>query len=327
MFERAAQHMVAISIQIEAQDGLTWPRWKRLVAEVEALGFAGLFRSDHFTNSRPTDKDSLEMVVSLTYLADHTQRIHFGPLVAPLSVRHPTLLARQAAALDDLSGGRMILGVGAGWQEREHTLFGHELGDVPTRMARLEEGLEVITRLLRSDEPVTYEGRFYQLRGAILLPRPQRPGGPPILIGGNGPKRTLPLVARYADIWNAVSLTPEAFREHSALLDEMLRAAGREPADVRRTMMTSVDFGRNMEELDRRLNWRSRVPELADKPLVDVLEIMHSTRGTLVGTPDMIVKQIAAYTNAGVEELILQWFDMDDIQGLRTLAESVLLQV
>src|SRR5438128_3427041 len=192
--------MVALSIMIEAQDGLTWTRWKRLVAEVERLGFTGLFRSDHFTNAEPPDKDSLEMVVSLTYLADHTQRIHFGPLVAPLSFRHPTLLARQAAALDDLSGGRMILGVGAGWQEREHRLFGHNLGDVPTRMARLEEGLEVITRLLRSEEPVTYEGRFFQLRGAALLPHPGRSGGPPILIGGNS-TNTLRLVARYADLW------------------------------------------------------------------------------------------------------------------------------
>src|SRR5579863_4193023 len=116
--------MVALSIMIEGQDGLTWPRWKQLVTEVDQLGFAGLFRSDHFTNARPPDKDSLEMIVSLTYLADHTQHIHFGPLVAPLSFRHPTLLARQAAALDDLSNGRMILGIGAGWQEREHTLFG-----------------------------------------------------------------------------------------------------------------------------------------------------------------------------------------------------------
>src|SRR5436190_1724303 len=107
---------------------------------------------------------------------------------------------------DGLSGGRMILGLGAGWQAREHTLFGHDLGDVPTRMARLEEGLEVITRLLRGEGPASYAGRFYQLRDAILLPRPQRAGGPPILIGGNGPQRTLPLVARYADIWNGTFL-------------------------------------------------------------------------------------------------------------------------
>src|SRR5215208_2556764 len=106
--------MVAISIMIEGQDGLTWPRWHRLAAEVETLGFAGLFRSDHFTNAQPPDKDSLEMIVSLAYLATQTKRIHFGPLVSPLSFRQPTLLVRQAAALDDLSGGRMGLGVGEG---------------------------------------------------------------------------------------------------------------------------------------------------------------------------------------------------------------------
>src|SRR6266511_770417 len=236
--------MTAISIMIEGQDGLTWPRWKRLAEEVERLGYAGLFRSDHFTNGGPPDKDSLELVVSLAYLASSTSRIHFGPLVAPFSFRDPALLARQAAALDDLSGGRMILGVGAGWQDREHTLFGHALGDVPTRMARLQEGLEVITRLLRSDDPVTYEGRFYQLRGATLLPRPERRGSPPIMIGGNGPKRTLPLVARYADVWNALGLAPDEYRERSAALDGLLRAAGRPPGAVRRTMMTALLFGR-----------------------------------------------------------------------------------
>src|SRR5437763_1549604 len=257
--------MVALSIMIEGQNGLTWPRWKQVVKEVEDLGFAGLFRSDHFKHAQPPDDESLELIVSLTYLADHTRRIHFGSLVVPVSLRDPALLARQAAALDDLSGGRMILAVGAGWQEREHHLFGHPLGDIPTRMARLEEGLEVITRLLHSDEPVTYEGRFFHLRGAILLPRPQRPGGPPILIGGNGPKRTLPLVARYANIWNAVFLSPAAFHEHSAILDELLRAAGRRPSEVQRTMMTSLYFGRDMDELDRRLSWRHNRPELAGK--------------------------------------------------------------
>ncbi len=319
--------MVALSLMIEAQDGLTWPRWKRLVAEVERLGFAGLFRSDHFTNAGPPDKDSLEMVVSLTYLADHTERIHFGPMVAPLSFRNPTLLARQAAALDDLSGGRMILGLGAGWQEREHRLFGHNLGDRATRMARLEEGLEVITRLLRSNEPVTFEGRFFQLRGATLLPRPQRPGGPSILIGGNGLKRTLPLVARYADIWNSLFLTPKDFQQRSHALDELLRAAGRKPEDVRRTMMLTLSFGRDMEELDHRLSWRHTQPELANKPLNTVIEMLIAGGKDLVGTPDMLIKQIHTYANAGVEELMLQWFDQDDIEGLQAFASSVLSHV
>jgi F420-dependent oxidoreductase-like protein len=319
--------MVALSIMIEGQDGLTWPRWQRLVADVEALGFAGLFRSDHFTNAQPPDKDSLELIVSLAYLADHTQRIHFGPLVAPLSFRHPTLLACQAAALDDLSGGRMILGLGAGWQEREHRLFGHELGDVPTRMARFEEGLEVVTRLLRSDEPVTYAGHFFQLREAILLPRPQRPGGPRILIGGNGMRRTLPLAARYADWWNAVMLTPAEFQERSAALDDLLRAAGRQPQDVRRTLMLGTHFGRDQEELDRRLSWRHTRPEWAGKPLEAVVAALAGSGRSLVGTPEMVIGQIQAYARAGVAELMLQWLDQDDREGLRALAESVLPHV
>jgi len=318
--------MVAISIQIEGQNGLTWSYWKRFVKEVEDLGFAGLFRSDHFTNARPPDKDSLEMVVSLTYLADHSKHIHFGPLVSPISFRDPTLLVRQAAALDDLSDGRMILGLGAGWQEREHHLFGHDLGDIPTRMARFEEGLEVITRLLNSNEPVTYEGKFFQLQGALLLPRPQRPRGPEIMIGGNGPKRTLPLVVRFADIWNANFLSPVAFEERSSMLDEMLRAAGRNPSDVKRTLMLSFTFGRNMDEVGRRLGWRLDNPNYAGKSLEAVIEEL-SKDGAIVGTPDMIVEQINAYGKVGADELVLQWMDLDDIDGLRAFATSVLPQI
>src|SRR6266540_753 len=181
--------------------------------------------------------------------------LHFGQLVAPLSFRDPVMLARQALALDDLSNGRMVLGLGTGYQEREHLMFGYNLGDVPTRYARLAEGLEVITRLLRSDTPVSYAGQFYTLDDAILLPRPQRPGGPPILIGGSGPQRTLPLVARYADIWNGQLMTAIEFAERSALLDELVQAAGRQPEDVRRTMTFVAICGHNRAEIERRLQW------------------------------------------------------------------------
>src|SRR5512139_1613586 len=112
---------------IEGQDGLNWERWQRIARLVEVGGFSGLFRSDHYTNSEPPDLDSLELWVSLTWLADHTRRIEFGPLVTPVSFRHPTMTARMAAAIDDLSGGRLILGIGAGWQEREHSNYGWEL--------------------------------------------------------------------------------------------------------------------------------------------------------------------------------------------------------
>lgn len=319
--------MLALSIMIEGQNGLTWPRWKRLVAAVEQLGFAGLFRSDHFTNMQPPDKESLELVTSLTYLADHTQRIHFGPLVAPFSFRHPTLLARQAAALDDLSGGRMILGVGAGWQEREHTLFGHPLLDVPERMRRLEEGLEVVTRLLQNDEPTSYEGQFYHLRGATLLPRPERPDGPPILVGGNGMTRTLPLVARYAACWNASFISPEAFHERNERLDELLHAAGRRPEDVQRSLMLTLIFARTRDELEQRLAARRQRPELAGKSLDEVVTALHTAGSAIIGTPDDVLRRIHDYEAAGVQELMLQWLDLDDIDGLRALADTVLSQI
>jgi F420-dependent oxidoreductase-like protein len=322
-----------ISITIEAQEGLTWAHWKRFVSEVENLGYAGLFRSDHF----PDDKSALELIVSLTYLADHTQRIRFGSPVAPISFRDPVMLARQAVALDDLSGGRLVLGLGAGWAEKEHRVWGYPLGDVKTRSARFEEGLEVVTQLLRSDEPVTYEGQFYQLQKARLLPRPQRTGGPSILIGGNGVRQTLPLVARYADIWNVFHLTPDIFRQRSEALDNLLVKEGRQPSEVRRTMMVMLFCGRDEKELKRRANfaYRNWIPDLVDQPFDNLLEALDkmmspvlnrvgATFCPVVGKPVNVVQQIRAYEDAGVDELIIQWLDMDDIEGLQMYAQHIL---
>ena len=316
--------MIEVSIMIEGQRGLTWPYWKHLASEVDRLGFAGLFRSDHFTDVEPPDLDSLEMIVSLAYLADRTEHIHFGPLVAPISFREPTLLARQAAAIDDLSGGRMIIGLGAGWQEREHYKFGHELGDLKTRLARFEEGLEVITRLLHSDEPVTFEGKFFQLHDAILLPRPQRAGGPKILIGGNGIKRTLPLAAHYADIWNAVYTTPKDFKERSDLLDTLLLQFGRKPTDLKRTVMHQVIFASDTDALERKLSTYRQDPALHDLSTDALATALWSANKAIVGTAEQIIQQIHAYEQAGAEEIMLQWLNLDDIDGLQALATSIL---
>jgi alkanesulfonate monooxygenase SsuD/methylene tetrahydromethanopterin reductase-like flavin-dependent oxidoreductase (luciferase family) len=314
-----------ISISVEGLCGLTWPRWQRLVSEIERMGFGGLFCSDHFILPDLPAVDSLELIVSLTYLAHQSSRVHFGSLVAPMSFRDPVMLARQAMALDDLSGGRMILGVGAGWMESEHSMFGYDLADVRTRMDRFEEGLEVITRLSRDDEPVTFAGRFFRLQEAQLLPRPRR--RTPILIGGNGPKRTLPLVARYADIWNCQPAPPELFKERSALLDELLRARGRQPGDVKRTMLLSVLCWRDQNDLERRMNLiRGSLPSMAALTTEQVLGFMSTALGTLAGTPKSIGEQLMAYANAGVEELMIQWISLDDIEGLKVIAEDLLPQ-
>ena len=306
--------MIEIAIMIEGQNGLTWPRWQRIGQAVEELGFAGLYRSDHYTNANPPDKESLELWVSLTWLASHTRRIQFGPLVTPVSFRHPTMTARMAAAVDDLSEGRLVLGLGAGWQEREHTNYGWDLLDVEGRFARFEEGLEVITRLLQSDTPVDYSGVYYTLKEGILLPRPSRPGGPPILIGGNGVRRTLPLVVRYASEWNAVYLTADEFKKRNAELDELMRLQGREPVQVHRSMMTGCVIGRNRAEVDRKVEARTQGRRTSREL---------RQHGVIVGTPEEIPEQIASLEQAGVQRVMLQWLDLDDLAGLERLAKSI----
>ncbi len=299
-----------IAIMIEGQDGLTWPRWQRIIAAVEALGFAGLYRSDHFTNAGPPDKDSLELWLSLTWLASHTTRIEFGPLVTPLSFRHPAFSARIASQLDDLSGGRLTLGVGAGWQEREHTAFGFELLPPAERLDRFQEGLELITRLLRSDAPVSFQGRYYTLHEAVLLPRPQRPGGPPLLIGGNGPRRTLPLAAAYADEWNAVLIPAARFAQLNAHLDSLLAGQGRSASALRRSLMTGIVFGRDDAEL---------TANLAGRDPAALRE-----RGLIVGAGAQVQEQLHALAQAGVQRVMLQWLALDDLDGLEALARAVL---
>jgi F420-dependent oxidoreductase-like protein len=317
--------MIEVSISVEGQTGLTWPLWRRWVAMAEASGFSGLYRSDHFTMPDPPDEDSLECMVSLAYLADHSSRVRFGPLVAPLSFRDPVMLARQAAALDDLSDGRMVLGVGTGWIEREHALFGYELEDLQTRFARLEEGLEVITRLLRSDEPVSYEGQFYTLREATLLPRPEREGGPRILIGGGGSKRTPELAARFADVWNGIFMGPDTFCERSAALDVLLSKHGRRPRDVKRTLALLSFFGHTKEALERRVQLARELDEdLASLPLEEILETLRTEWGAIAGSPEIAIEQIRAYEQAGVEELMLEWFPADDVEGAEAFATTVL---
>jgi F420-dependent oxidoreductase-like protein len=305
--------MITVGIMLEGQNGLNWPRWKRISRAVEDLGYASLHRSDHFTNASPPDIESLELWVSLTWLASHTQRIQFGPMVSPVSFRHPVFTARMGKDVDDLSGGRLVLGVGAGWQEREHAHFGFDLLDIPERFRRFEEGLEVITRLLQSDAPVDFEGAYYSLNDAILLPRPQRPGGPPLLVGGNGRQRTLPLAARFAAEWNGVYLTPERYAELNALLDELVAQYGRGPHEVRRSLMTGVRFGRDDGELQRKLDGRD----------ADALR----QRGVVVGTPGEIVEHLGRLSEAGVQRVMLQWLELDDLDGLEAMATSVLPQL
>ncbi|MGH2389775.1 MAG: LLM class flavin-dependent oxidoreductase, partial [Chloroflexota bacterium] len=277
---------------------------------VEDLGFAGLYRSDHVTNSEPPDHDSLELWTSLTWLASNTKRIEFGPMVSPVSFRHPVTTARIASAVDDLSGGRLRLGLGAGWEEREHTNYSYDLLPLPKRLERYAEGLEVTTRLLKSDQPIAFDGAYYHLHDAILLPRPNRAGGPPIVIGGG--RGVLPLAARYADEWNIAFARPQAFAALSRHLDQLLTGQGREQGAVRRTLMTNLVFAVDQAGLDAKLREKGTAIE----------DLRH--RGIVVGTADAVIAQLDELAEAGVQTVMLQWLDLDDLAGLSALASVIL---
>jgi alkanesulfonate monooxygenase SsuD/methylene tetrahydromethanopterin reductase-like flavin-dependent oxidoreductase (luciferase family) len=319
--------MVDLSIQVEGFTGLTWQRWKRLVDDVERLGFAGLYCCDHYNAPFTVGLPSLEVTLALTYAADHTERLRFGPLVAPLSFRDPVMLARQAMALDSLSGGRMILGIGAGWIEDEHTRYGYDFGDARSRMDRLAEGAEVIFRLCRETQPVSFDGRFYHLREAQLAPRSPKPDGPTLMIAGKGMPRVLGLVARFADVWTASRLSVEDFRGRSRQLDVLLERNGRARESVKRATMDAVVCWRDESELERRLGaLRRLLPDrFADLTPLELREGARAMLGNMIdGTPAEVVDKIGAYADAGLDELMIDWIDCDDFEGLEVFATEVL---
>ncbi|MBE2269867.1 MAG: TIGR03560 family F420-dependent LLM class oxidoreductase [Anaerolinea sp.] len=301
-----------IGLMIEGQYGLTWDRWDRLLRAAERSGYQSVFRSDHYTEPVEEDHASLEAWVSLTYAATHTQTLEFGVLVSPITFRHPALLARMAAQVDDLSRGRLTLGMGTGWMEREHRNFGIPFPELSTRYTMLKDGLEVVTRLFLSDMPVTYQGEHFSLHEAILLPRPDRDGGPPILIGGNGKNKTLSLAAEYADEWNGVFIDAATYRDLNAHLNDLLAQRGRAPGEVTRSLMTRVIFAKDDAELQTIMS-----------EMGQTLDELRRGGRALAGTPSMLVDQIGAYRDAGVERFMLQWLDLDDLDGIERMASDV----
>jgi F420-dependent oxidoreductase-like protein len=265
------------------------------------------------------ERDSLECWTSLTELASRTRRIRFGPLVSPITFRHPALLARMAAAVDELSNGRLVLGVGAGWNEAEHAAYGIPLPPMKERMDRLEEGIKVI-QALWSGGPVTLAGQYYSLQGATLRPRPRQEPGPPLLIGGDGEQRLLRIVAQYANEWNSHPHGAEIFAHKRRRLHEHCRDVGRDPDSIVCSAMLGVCIAADRVALDERARWfKSFLPSLREVPLARVLAAL-TERGWLVGIPDEIADQVRRWEGLGVQRVMLQYFDMDDAEGLRLLA-------
>jgi alkanesulfonate monooxygenase SsuD/methylene tetrahydromethanopterin reductase-like flavin-dependent oxidoreductase (luciferase family) len=297
-----------IGIMIEGQAGLNWGNWKNILQTAEDSGYQCVFRSDHFSNTSGPFEDSLELWASLVYAASHTSRIEFGPLVTPITFRHPAIIANSAAAVDVLSNGRLYLGMGIGWQDREHKAFDIYFPESSERYERLTDALEIATRLYKADAPVSYEGRHFSLRDAqITMKRDTK-----ILIGGNGINKTMRLAAKYAAEWNGVFLNRGDYKERNQILDGYLAEEGRKPGDVKRSLMIRVFYGKTDAEVKKRMG----ETKLTKEELI--------SRGVVVGTGAEIIEQLGAWQEVGCERIMLQWLEYDDMAGLEAMAAEIL---
>jgi len=223
-----------------AQQRMDWDELVRRVQFAEELGFDGAWGFDHFQPMYGEGPgETFEGITTLAALSGVTSRIRLGLLVTGVTYRHPSVLAAQALTVDHASHGRLELALGAAWFDKEHTELGIPFPSTGSRFDLLEDALEIVTRLF-TGEVVSYDGRQVSLKDAQMRPLPVQRPHPPIWIGGTGPRRTLPLVARYADVWHSWG-TPNSLREPNARIDELATEAGRSPASIMRASSLSLD--------------------------------------------------------------------------------------
>lgn len=248
-----------------------------------------------------------EALVTLAYLAGVSGQLHMGTCVLAQGFRNPALLAKMAASLQQLSGGRFIMGLGAGWKADEYHAYGYAFPDAATRIAQMGEAAAICKQLWQG-VPVTYRGQHHVVEEAVCVPVPHPP--PPIMIGGVGEKRTLPMVAQHADWWNIPGAPVEVVMQKSAVLARHCAARGRNPADIRRTWMGVVSIAPTSAQAQA---------QLAGYPIWEGDQ-------ALVGTPEAIIQQIERYVAAGISLFILSFVDEPEMRGLHLFREAVILR-
>ena len=305
-----------VGLMVEAHNGLSWERWRHILAMAERLEFPTLFRSDHYFMLPDHQQDSLDPYLSFAVAASETSRIRFGPLVTPITFRHPVDLGRMGAQIDLLSGGRFVMGLGAGWNVREHEAYGLPFPAARERFDRLEEGLQLIRGLWR-DESATFDGRYYQLNDVDCLPKPPA-DRPPVLIGGGGERRTLRLVAEFADEWNVPAMPIEEYQTKCDVLERHCEEVGRDPATIYRSMMTFGFVGPTPQSIER------------------VREVLagHGLGGggtggpsTVGGTTEEVVELLGRLGELGLQEIEFQHFNFDSDEVPEYLAAEMVPQV
>jgi len=317
-----------IGLMVEGQFGLTWDRWSHILGLVDRLGFPSLFRSDHYFIGR--QQDSLEAFLSFVLAARETTNVRFGPMVTPVTFREPVNVGRMAAQIDLLSGGRFVMGLGAGWNEAEHRVYGLDFYTRPERFDRLEEAIQLIQQMWRSSD-VTFNGRFYQTQGINCLPR-REDGSPPILIGGTGERRTLRLVAEYAEEWNSVNLTPETYIRKRDILEKHCEAIGRDPTTIKHSMMTFGMSGSTEAELNRSIKkameFMGQLPQSGERiPSTEEFIKTSRARGLIIGTTEEVIQQLGALGELGMAEVQFQHMDLDSDEFPEYLASDIMPKV
>jgi F420-dependent oxidoreductase-like protein len=297
------------AVMIEGQEDVTWEDWVALAEACERLGFEALFRSDHYGSVEGDEsRGSLDAWATTNALAALTSRLRLGTLVSPATFRHPSVLAKNAVTADHISGGRIELGIGTGWNEREHRAYGFEFPPLRARMDRLAEQLEII-RGSWSSGPFDFAGEHWTVESLDARPKPvQDPL--PIVMGGAAAPRGAALAARFAADYNVVHATPEDAREAGERLDAACEQAGRDPATLTHSLMHGILIGAGEDEL------RARAGELG----VDLAE---TRRDWLAGTPAEVIERLGEYEAVGIERVMLQHLAHRDIAALELVAAEV----
>jgi F420-dependent oxidoreductase-like protein len=312
-----------LCLMVEGQEGVTWSQWVALAHTCEAHGIPKLFRSDHYLNlSGVAQRGSLDAWGTLCGLAAVTSTLRLGTLVSPATFRHPSELAKLVTTADHISGGRVELGLGAGWHDREHAAYGFPYPALGERMDVLEEQLQVVLGNWTgtSEQPFDFTGEHYTLRELDAEPKPVQQPHPPLVIGGSGGRRSCRLAARYADEYNTVSPTLEDVAERRGRLAEACEAEGRPMLPF--SIMTGVLTGADETELADRVSRLER--QMGAQP-GSIRRDPH--RGWIIGTVPEVVEQLQALAEAGVARVFCQHMLADDLDGVALIGEGVAPQV
>jgi F420-dependent oxidoreductase-like protein len=293
------------ALMTEPQQGLTYQEQLDLAALAERLGFEAFFRSDHYRGfPGPHDQPTTDAWTVLAGIARETERIRIGALVSPVTFRHPGSFAKVVATVDEMSRGRVEVGVGAGWNEPEHRALGLAFPDIRERADLLEDELAILHGLWEGPDGWSFEGRQVRLEGASFHPRPVQRPHPPIIVGGEGSPRSLRLAARYADEYNMSSSSPERCAQAFARLDEECLKIGRDPGSVGRSAMVGLLVGADEAELTRRAKAQlAMVGAAGTDPAAWLAE---RRPRWIAGTPQQARAMVGRFAEAGVQRIMLQ---------------------